>query len=201
MSWSIEEHIGEGRPWPAQVVVYRGETDECLAYVSGEVADRLQAENAKLRERIHDLEMEGSDHFYRTAYAEDENRTLEAENANLCQQLADVTESNANLCQQLADVTESIGRVEERCAKLREYVAELEELLPENGRWYRAETVEAYVAEIAKLRELVRRYVEYTSQDRCEGCVCKSRCNEGDVEECWQLTEIRGLARELVIEV
>jgi hypothetical protein len=55
--------------------------------------------------------------------------------------------------------------------------------------------------ENAKLRELVRRYVEYTSQDRCEGCVCKSRCNEGDIEECWQLTEIRGLARELGIEV
>ena len=53
MSWSIDEHIGEGRPWPAQVVVYRGETDECLAYVSGEVADRLQAENDKLREQIH----------------------------------------------------------------------------------------------------------------------------------------------------
>ena len=51
MSWSIEEHIGECRPFPAQVVVYRGETDECLAYVNGEVADRLKAENAKLREQ------------------------------------------------------------------------------------------------------------------------------------------------------
>lgn len=40
-------------------------------------------------------------------------------------------------------------------AELRERVAELEELLPENGRWYRAETVEAYVAEIAKLRKLI----------------------------------------------
>ena len=49
MSWSIEEHIGECRPWPTQVVVYRGETDECLAYVSGEVADQLKAENEKLR--------------------------------------------------------------------------------------------------------------------------------------------------------
>jgi len=53
----------------------------------------------------------------------------------------------------------------------------------------------------AKLRELVRRYVEYTSQDRCEGCVFKSRCNDSEVDECWQLTEIRGLARELGIEV
>lgn len=45
--------------------------------------ERLESENAKLRERIHELEMEGSDHFYRTAYAEDANRTLEAENAEL----------------------------------------------------------------------------------------------------------------------
>lgn len=55
--------------------------------------------------------------------------------------------------------------------------------------------------ENTKLRELVRRYVEYTSQDRCEGCVFKLRCNDGEVDECWQLTEIRELARELGIEV
>lgn len=56
MSWSIEEHIGDCRPFPAQVVVYKGETDECLAYVSGEVVDRLKAENAKLRELVLDYE-------------------------------------------------------------------------------------------------------------------------------------------------
>ena len=55
-------------------------------------------------------------------------------------------------------------------------------------------------AENARLRELVRKYVEYTSQDRCEGCVCKRKCNDGDVDECWQRTEIRELARELGIE-
>ena len=55
--------------------------------------------------------------------------------------------------------------------------------------------------ENTKLRELVRRYGEYTDQDCCKGCVFKSRCNEGEVDECWQLTEIRGLARELGIEV
>lgn len=55
MSWSIEEHIGDCRPFPAQVVVYKGETGECLAYVSGEVADRLRAENTKLRELCADL--------------------------------------------------------------------------------------------------------------------------------------------------
>jgi predicted double-glycine peptidase len=52
-----------------------------------DIADMLD-ENAKLRERIHELEMEGSDHFYRTAYAEDANRTLEDENAKL-RELAD----------------------------------------------------------------------------------------------------------------
>lgn len=52
MSWSIEERIGEFRPFPAQVVVCKGNTDECLAYVSGEVADRLKDENAKLRELL-----------------------------------------------------------------------------------------------------------------------------------------------------
>lgn len=55
MSWSIEERIGECRPFPAQVVVYRGETDECMAYVSGEVADRLKAENYRLRELLQDV--------------------------------------------------------------------------------------------------------------------------------------------------
>lgn len=49
----------------------------------GVTYEELLEENAKLRERIHELEMEGSDHFYRTAYAEDANRTLEDENAKL----------------------------------------------------------------------------------------------------------------------
>ena len=63
------------------------------------------------------------------------------------------------------------------------------------------ERMDLLEAENAKLRELVRKYVEYTSQDRCEGCVCKRKCNDGDVDECWQRTEIRELARELGIEV
>ena len=55
-------------------------------------------------------------------------------------------------------------------------------------------------AENAKLRELCRRYGEYVSQDRCEGCVYKTRCNNGLIDECWQRGEIRDLARELGIE-
>lgn len=56
-------------------------------------------------------------------------------------------------------------------------------------------------SENAKLRELCRRFSEYMSQDRCEGCVCKRRCNEGEIDECWQRTEIREAAHELGIEV
>jgi hypothetical protein len=40
--------------------------------------------------------------------------------------------------------------------RLRERIAELEELLPDSGRWFSADTVEAYVSENAKLRELVK---------------------------------------------
>lgn len=72
----------------------------------------------------------------------------------------------------------------------------------ENAVDYFADPNQIYLKdENEKLRELVRRYSEYTDQDRCEGCVYKSRCNDGYMDECWQLTEIRGLARELGIEV
>lgn len=52
-------------------------------------------------------------------------------------------------------------------------------------------------AENAKLRKLVRRYSEYTDQDRCEGCVLKRSCNDGEVDECWQIAEIRDMEKEL----
>ena len=55
--------------------------------------------------------------------------------------------------------------------------------------------------ENARLRELCERFVEYVSQDRCEGCVYKRRCDGGEIDECWQLTEIREIARDLGIEV
>lgn len=61
--------------------------------------------------------------------------------------------------------------------------------------------VSSIEAENTKLRELVRKYGEYTDQDRCEGCACKSRCSDGDVDECWQLTEIRELTRKLEVGV
>jgi hypothetical protein len=69
-------------------------------------------------------------------------------------------------------------------------------------KWWHAECeLDRLKKENDKLRELACKYVEYTSEDCCEGCVFKSRCNDSEVDECWQLTEIRGLARELGIEV
>lgn len=55
--------------------------------------------------------------------------------------------------------------------------------------------------ENAKLRELCMRFAEYVSHDRCEGCVVKRRCNDGEVDECWQRTEIREIAHELGVEL
>lgn len=55
--------------------------------------------------------------------------------------------------------------------------------------------------ENAKLRELCKLFAAHVSPDRCEGCICKSRCNEGEIDECWQLTEIREAAHELGVEV
>lgn len=47
-------------------------------------------------------------------------------------------------------------RLEGENARLRERVAELDELLPENGRWFSFETVDAYVVENRKLRKVAR---------------------------------------------
>ena len=55
--------------------------------------------------------------------------------------------------------------------------------------------------ENAKLRELAEGFAQYVNQDRCEGCIVKRRCNDGDVEECWQRTELRRKAKELGIGV
>lgn len=56
-------------------------------------------------------------------------------------------------------------------------------------------------AENTKLRELCDMFVEYVEHDRCEGCICKTRCNEGDIYECWQLTEIHEAANELDVYI
>ena len=52
MSWSIEERIGELRPWPDAVRVVRGKTDETRRYVPEDLTSR---ENAELRELVETL--------------------------------------------------------------------------------------------------------------------------------------------------
>ena len=55
--------------------------------------------------------------------------------------------------------------------------------------------------ENAKLRKLARLTSEFLSYDRCEGCVTKTACNNGDVDECWMVAEMKSTMRELGIEV
>ena len=51
--------------------------------------------------------------------------------------------------------------------------------------------------ENVKLRKLVSMYSEYTDQDRCEGCIVKRSCDNGEIDECWQIAEIREMEKEL----
>lgn len=81
-----------------------------------------------------------------------------------------------------------------------------DELLDENAELYTqladvTESMGRMEERCAKLRELCRKFAEYVSQDRCDGCVCKRRCDNGDIDECWQRTKIREAAHELGIEV
>ena len=51
------------------------------------------------------------------------------------------------------------------------------------------------------LRDLVRLFADYVGPDRCEGCVTKTRCNDGLIDECWIFTMIREMADDLGIEI
>lgn len=100
--------------------------------------------------------------------------------------------------------------LQRHCDNQRKRIAELEGLYAkakadrdENATSFSKEhdRAEFKARENTRLRKLCRSLVEYTSQDRCEGCACKSRCNDGQVDECWMLAEIRELASELGLEV
>lgn len=99
---------------------------------------------------------------------------------------------------QFRRLDEYVSELESKLAELRERIAELDELLPENGRWFSFETVEAYVAEIAKLRELVRHMYECMGNIDADGNYECYSC-EYDNEEggC----DFEHLMRELGIEV
>lgn len=151
-----------------------------------EMAQRANTENAKLREerdhwRVEQVHAYGNwEDTYKRA------SELEAENAKLVDVLHEVEAEAVHAYRCLQQDCETATKSSEHFFK----------------KWWHAECeCDQLKAENAKLRELVRRYSEYTDQDRCEGCACKSRCNDGDVGECWQLTEIRELARELEVGV
>ena len=82
---------------------------------------------------------------------------------------------------------------------IREYVSENAKLRAERDHMWALRDI--WQENDAKLRELCKRFAEYVSQDRCDGCACKRRCNEGEIGECWQLAEMRDAARELGFEV
>ena len=89
--------------------------------------------------------------------------------------------------------------LQRHCERQKEQLAALQAIhkpIKDERNLYKRQA-DKLAAENAKLRELVRKYGEFTDQDRCEGCVFKSRCDDGEIDECWQYTEIRELAREL----
>ena len=50
-----------------------------------------------------------------------------------------------------------------------------------------------WLDELRRLRMVEHAVRCYISADRCEGCACKAACNDGDVDECWQMRELREL--------
>ena len=119
----------------------------------------------------------------------DENACLEHDIRMLNRDIEDDRSENAEMGSALRECADENDRLREAAERDADVLESLNLSLEESQ------------AENAKLRELVRRYAEYTSQDRCEGCVCKLRCNDGEIDECWQAVEIRKMARELGIEV
>ena len=96
-------------------------------------------------------------------------------------------------CDELRAMAESVGLAMPQAATLMMEAADT--------IWELRGSVHRERAEADKLRDLYKRFAEYVSQDRCEGCVYKRRCNDGEIDECWQLTEIQEIACDLGIEV
>lgn len=118
---------------------------------------------------------------------------LEAENAKLREELAKARDPQRIGGQ--ADPSSFAYAIEQLREFRWQHATNDEDAIP-----YINNVVAAHERENAKLRELCRRFSEYVSHDRCEGCVVKRRCNDGEIDECWQMGEIRKLARELGIE-
>jgi len=91
-----------------------------------------------------------------------------------------------------AKLREQVVQLKNDCESERDYADQMEA----NEKRAVSENAKLRVENV-KLRELVRKYGEYTDQDRCEGCVYKTRCNDGLIDECWQMIEIRKLLKEI----
>ena len=113
--------------------------DAQFAFIEAERrVSELQDENAKLRE---ELESVGTAAYL---YGRDD---LKTEN----ERLRAAAERDADVVKAL---NASLEKSRAESDRLRCQVAELEELLPENGRWFSAETVEAYATECRALKTL-----------------------------------------------
>lgn len=69
--------------------------------------------------------------------------------------------------------------------------------------WVTKETygpVDELRSENANLRKVAHLASELISHDRCEGCVTKRACNNGDVDECWMVSEMRNFLDEIGVE-
>ena len=169
--------------------------------------DEIAAEHQK---QLDQLRTENADLLEQLKYERQTSRSrlesidiLKAENAKLREYVTKLEMANIDVTARLADY---IGQYDPTDAFVAEVKAEDAKLRDENARLRSclsddADNARQNMGENAKLRELCKMFAEYVSQDRCEGCVIKRRCNEGEVEECWQRTEIRKVARELRIEV
>ena len=183
MSWSIEEHIGECRPWPAQVVVYRGETDECLAYVSGEVADQLKAENAKLCADVERLRQELAIH--EASEQEKYIDYLRHEDVDWEDKYRSVVAENAKLRDEYTKLAQHTIEVE---SDLCDYIGQYD---PTDA------FVVAVGKENVKLRELVMAFdwctENFDMPDKCDRCPLPQSSNLEPECELWM--------RELGVEV
>jgi len=52
-----------------------------------------------------------------------------------------------------------------------------------------------------RLREVADLCSEYIEDDRCEGCIVKHACYNGDIDDCFMRVRLINIMRELGIEV
>ena len=61
--------------------------------------------------------------------------------------------------------------------------------------------IRALRVENEQMRKLLDFCSEYIADDRCEGCVLKHPCYEGDIDDCWMKVQLMRMMNDLGIEV